>query len=97
MSGWEVNDMALCIRAPGHCFGWHESPVKVGRIYTVERVVIDEYDNLGLGFVDVTFPGCTLNASMASNYRKVTPPAADEFDRQVIEQMNGAPVGEPAL
>ena len=95
MANWQAGDLALCVRAPGHAYGWHKSPVKVGCAYTVERVVSDEDGILGLGLVGIIFPGCTLKASLASNYRKITPPEPDEFDREVIEQMNGAPVGEP--
>lgn len=92
MCDWQVGDLALCIRAANHAFGWYKSPLKVGGIYTVERVVVSEDGLLGLGFVGIEFRGCTLNATLASSFRKLTPPPVDAFDREVIEQMTGAPV-----
>lgn len=93
-AGWEVGDLALCVKVSG----WQRlygdgtrapssPPVKPGGVYTVAKVS-EIYSYQALEFSDVE------QAYAAHNFRKVTPPAADEFDRETIELMNR--VGEPA-
>lgn len=95
MSDWQVGDLALCVRATGE--PWKYLPgtpaMRAGSIYSVDGVV-DICGQCGLIFQE--HPSShPQRAFCASAFRKITPPAADEFDREVIEQMNGAPVGEP--
>lgn len=96
MSGWEIGDLALCIanRLPPP----KDKPTKllrVGAVYTVRSVrwsIGDQCVALGLNEARSRGP---LGDFHASVFRKINPHAPDEFDRQVIEQTNGAPVGEP--
>lgn len=95
MSDWQVGDLALCVRAEPNSRGMAH-PCRVGAVYIVEAVVESVTSGiLGLCLVGVHFPGCSQNGDYASHYRKVTPPAADEFDRETIELMNRAPAKEP--
>jgi hypothetical protein len=95
VSDWQKGELALCIR---------KGPVNTarpGRIYEVRQVVFWARTSwLGL-IVD----GASNHANdrwggaIAECYfRKVTPPAADEFDRETIALMNSEPVrvGETA-
>lgn len=101
MSEWQKGDLALCIRAR-HCPDCGAPPqAAVGGIYTVEAAGFDrggpwidfaELDNSREECTD----GLYHEHFEPANFRKVTPPKADEFDREVIEAMTGAPVGEPA-
>jgi len=93
VTDWQVGDLALCVanRLPPP----KDRPTKllrVGAIYTVRSVrwsVGDQCVALGLNEVRSRGP---LGDWHSSVFRKVTPPEADEFDREVIEQMKGASV-----
>ena len=80
MADWQKGDLALCVKKtdPGN-------PLRVGAVYTVER--ISAQGNLHLRGVAEN----GLGAFKRDRFRKVTPPKADEFDREVIELMNGQP------
>lgn len=84
MSGWQVGDLALCISSG--------VTVRAGEVNTVDKVWPDT-------------GGLTLRGKFSTSRRgsyyphmfiKVTPPEADEFDREVIEHLTGAPVEEKA-
>lgn len=95
---WKKGDLALCINFDG----WFDDKFTdadtgpdapgpdCGSVHTVEDVVMGPYLALRLeGWPD---PSSLFEANC---FRKVTPPEADEFDRETIDLMNGAPVGEP--
>lgn len=93
---WKVGDLALCIKIgewTGAVSGrpWNAGSVRAGGIYTVSHI--------GPGFscpVALKFIGEPARRYDARRFRKVTPPAADDFDRETIELMNRKPVGEVA-
>jgi hypothetical protein len=99
MSDWQKGDLALCVsrcKGAGHlALLW--SP-RVGQVCTVIEVdLFVEDDATCLNFAED--PDYQPNAGFdAIHFRKVTPPAADEFDRETIALMNSKPVrvGEPA-
>lgn len=98
MSGWEVGDLALCINNKPDRRDPKASRLVMGHIYIVAVVGARDPDGaLALGFREIPVDGNPRKAYAftAARFIKVTPPEADEFDRQVIEQMNVAPVGEP--
>lgn len=89
--GWQVGDLALCVndRATHPIYG--NGGLKRGRTYTVQAV-----PDFGPGLFL-----CEISDGNAMGYNrrrfiKVTPPEADEFDREVIEHMLGKPVLEPS-
>lgn len=87
MTDWQKGDLALCVDDKPSPLGQH--PARKGRVYTVATVVFG-YDSLGLTFEEIDHPNAV--GYYASRFRKVTPPKADEFDREVIDLMNRKPV-----
>lgn len=90
MADWQTGDLALCVREP---FGevivaWNPVP---GAIYTVA-----DYDSVWstLDFEEDPEKFDPEAGWEPSCFVKVTPPAADEFDRETIDMMNR--VGAPA-
>jgi hypothetical protein len=97
MSDWQVGDGALCVDGrpcPVHCV---ITGIVEGRSYIVSAVrpgLMDTDGKIraGLRFVELVAPlGGWFNEN---RFQKSPRHEADEFDREVIEQMNGAPVGE---
>lgn len=91
MSDWQVGDAALCIK-DGVCpVRGALLPIHKGTVYTVTivRRVKDDFgeDRLALGLAGF---GNKVGWN-AICFRKITPPAADEFDRETIALMNLAP------
>lgn len=85
MSDWQVGDLALCVKG-----GVATVP---GRIYTV-TVIASSSIGLLLQFRELEHrPTHSRDKSLAARFRKITPPAADEFDHETIALMNR--VGEP--
>lgn len=97
MSDWQVGDLALCVSSKHRLFASPSRILRAGRVYSVKRVgrPIDWCDGdraLALaGAVPDRGPGYGFPDSL---FVKVTPPAADEFDRETIELMSG--VEQPA-
>ena len=92
MSGgdnWQAGDLALCVKAPTR--PGHDGLTVPGRIYEVSGVWRDIANSLVLGFVGVAEKGDNFCGHLAFRFRKVTPPKADEFDREVIDLMLGKP------
>lgn len=95
MSGWEVGDLALCL-AGGEV-------TRAGSLYTVRDVLIPDeareekgvrYTNTS-GYSCLRFVGTVARAGQWATERrfiKVTPPEADEFDRETIDLMLGKPI-----
>lgn len=99
---WKPGDLARCVRScddaafPSGCAG---API-VGLTYTVSRVFIgvdlELKRQLGLAFVEIRrgfspTMGWRAVGYTASNFRKVRPIDADDFDREVIEALRCAP------
>lgn len=93
---WQVGDRALCVTDELPGFGFTRRVV-VGRVYIVEDTYAcqaDGYKGL-LALVLVGVRGRRYPGLHHALFRKLRDHTPDEFDREVIEQMNGAPVGEP--
>lgn len=89
MSDWQKGDLALCVHTwEERCLITLTAPDS-GSINCVQSV--RSYPD-GVYLELSKWPGHEWRASY---FRKISPPKADEFDREVIEQMNGTPVGEP--
>lgn len=94
MSDWQIGDLALCVddsparRVDGHRENNDPASLVRGRIYNVLFVGPDVRGKGLLGLA-VT---CKDWGWLADRFIKVTPPEADAFDTEVIEQMKGAPV-----
>lgn len=92
---WQLGDLALCIKGgPIHQFEHGEWPV-AGRVYPVTDLKPNwEWDD---GDVDLglMLDGAPLNGPQGwplwwhGRFIKVTPEEADDFDREVIEQLEG--------
>lgn len=95
MSDWQVGDLALCVSRinPRPVVGRRQrgDDPRVGQVLTVARIGRDDTWGLWLGFEEYR-----PHRYRSFRFRKVTPPAADEFDRETIELMNRAPEKEPA-
>ena len=91
MADWQKGDLALCVREPEN----PALPSMMGKVFTVSGVdrEVDCFGEIGLWFFEISIKETREWASScaASRFRKVTPPKADEFDREVIELMNGQP------
>lgn len=98
MSDWQAGDLALCIgmmdedgALDGRLTSW--CPV-IGAIYNVTQVYFgEEWTWLELG-EDPERDG--THGWNSHYFRKVTPPEADAFDREVIAAMSGQPEQVPA-
>lgn len=99
MADWQVGDLALCTKLGPWLYTdngelFFKDAVRCGGVYTVSRV--GEQD----GATFLCFEGCGNvgdDCYLASRFRKVTPPKADEFDRETIALSNCAPTKAPAL
>ena len=98
MANWQVGDLALCMRGSTPCADCGRVFDQVaGRVYTVSRVYNNDY-GLALEFAELPagdFPCDSFSVHSgydAAHFRKITPPRADAFDREVIEAMRGEPV-----
>lgn len=100
---WKPGDLARCVEWPHDCAYPPDAPGTPipGLTYTVIRVFvgIDVLFNrhLGLAFAEIERGISPLWHVKAEGYqaryfRKVRPMDADEFDREVIEAMNGQSV-----
>lgn len=94
--GWAVGDLALCVddgpvRRTGNVIETDKTwniLLKKGYLYTVTHIIFaKDTGEIGLFDFDAHIGGC------ATRFIKVTPPEADAFDHEVIEQMAGLPVG----
>lgn len=102
MSDWQVGDLALCVVEMDDDYfrgSLDGRPIR-GLTYTVSAVApgVDIYGNPGtaLKFQEIGRAAPRWRGYNSQAFRKVTPPAADEFDRETIELMNRAPAKEPA-
>lgn len=95
MTDWKIGDLALCVDdGPAKIIcGMLEmdekyiANLKVGAIYTITHIMKGRMTGcLGLG--DIT----KMAGGISTRFVKVTPPEADEFDREVIDILIGEPV-----
>tara|TARA_R110002012_G_scaffold16958_23_gene64569 strand:- start:38 stop:331 length:294 start_codon:yes stop_codon:yes gene_type:complete len=95
MSGWQKGDLALCVR-DGSWVNHNGGPRK-GEIHKVVAIMTGEVghhinphpsNTCFLAFA----PWLPISVFGNVNFRKVTPPKADEFDREVIDLMAGKKV-----
>lgn len=97
---WRIGDLALCVesgrgnklfaKVGDHFYlenGDRTLRVLKGRIYSVANIgrLLGPQRALALGFCESAGPWDAMR------FVKVTPPEADEFDREVIELMAGEP------
>lgn len=98
---WQVGDLALCVRKYSECGEFLFGEPEPGRVYEVLDVDVVEFadgdHDIALTLKDA--PSCTDEDDFPAGpvwwhgrFVKVTPPAADAFDRETIELMKGAPV-----
>ncbi len=91
--GWQVGDLALCVRAEG-------TRLAVGKIYLVSEVWVGgtishgfahNWTGVGLrfGFEERDVNWC------ATRFRKIRPHTPDAEDAETIRLLTGAPVLEP--
>lgn len=93
---WQAGDLALRIGTPKS--GWvdHHAPIRpvTGKIYPVVHVFHGEA--FGKSWTALVIKGAISSwrdgAWNSEGFIKVTPTAADEFDRETIELMRGKPV-----
>lgn len=97
---WQPGDMALCVKG-GRIIdpSMHTPPLDgfptAGACYTVEHVGIDPTmtgSPLALWLAEAPRNATGERVWSAIRFIKVTPPEADEFDREVIEIMTRKPV-----
>lgn len=90
---WQAGDIALCIEERGYDVPAPNLNPRKGRFYTVKHTTPNPVDPDILGLAFTVAPTVAFNSKY---FRKVTPPAADEFDRETIALMRGAPAKVPA-
>lgn len=97
---WAPGDLALCvnagaIRSPSGRLCVILSALRRGAVYTVGVVVVSRLTET----TDLVLREVRTNSDtggfIASRFIKVTPPEADEFDRETIELMRGKPAKGP--
>lgn len=96
MADWQVGDLALCVDdRPNPTLG-RRCPVMRGRVYSVKAVLPMGMNSLFGPTTGLKLDGVRTSApsgAIASRrFIKVTPPAADEDDREVIALLTGKPV-----
>lgn len=91
MADWQVGDLALCVSYGPDPSDWLEGGApRKGGVYTVKRASFYPEDENPAG-VYLKFDEWD-DEFHEWGFRNVTPPEADAFDLEVIEQMTGLPV-----
>ena len=89
---WQVGDLALCVNATDGSQGWAGSLLREGAVYTVENASMVCFSGEHvLVLNEVKAPDYTEGFNV-TRFIKITPPEADEFDREVIELLRREPV-----
>ncbi len=94
MADWQKGDLALCVDTTVKKGATAGRRFKKGRLYTVTKVLPRSIPD---GYAREA-PYLRLREDASGwtaahwRFRKVTPPKADEFDREVIDLMNRKPV-----
>lgn len=89
---WQAGDLALCTY-DGEWFAQNVSGTYNGPNPGSVTVVVNV--RLWEGEAYLNFAAWPRQFYAVEFFRKLRGHDPDEFDREVIEQMNGAPVGEP--
>lgn len=97
MTDWQKGDLALCVKGGVLPGGRAAATPRAGQVITVENVTFGPIIQCPSGVTLLWSEDLPRNGSgdrkwAASRFRKVTPPKADEFDREVIDLMNRKPV-----
>lgn len=98
MADWQAGDLALCVldgvnTRVGQCF----TVIDVcGPVFGRGYKSIPPGEVTALLFAEVRHPRNPRGVFTDRRFRKVTPPAADEWDRETIALMNGDRVPAPA-
>jgi len=87
---WQPGDLALCVDDGPREFDDNPA-IKRGCVYRVYQVGTDPFGLFGLCLDEVESNGYA-GGYLADRFRKITPPEADEFDREVIKLMKPAKV-----
>lgn len=94
MSDWQVGDLALCVEEMGDDYfrgSLDGRPIR-GMTYTVSAVAlgVDIYGcpGIALKFSEIGRIAPRWRGYNSVAFRKVTPPEADEFDRETIALMS---------
>ena len=96
---WQPGDLALCVMDGGTTFAGELFDVieVIGTVWCAAECGVDEGEATALVFANRRHPTNPFGAFVdIPRFRKVTPPKADEFDREIIEIMTGKPVRQPA-
>ncbi len=95
---WQIGDLALCVKVgQWKRYGTNtvdEAPIRCGGVYVVRA--IGTFDGHRILWLEGIGGELTGSAFIASRFRKITPPEADEFDRETIALLNRDPAKEPA-
>jgi hypothetical protein len=90
---WRKGDLALCVTDVLMPY------TRPGAIYTVEATIMDVGMTSGKMMLGLLLEGVDMpegaTGVAARWFRRIPPRKADEFDRETIELMRGAPVWEP--
>jgi len=84
MTGWQVGDMALCVRKVGPA-ATLRTGIRQGGVYTVEAVVLAPDGRTGLRFVGVKHAS-RLRAAPAFGFVKITP--GHQIEGSEVDQRN---------
>ena len=95
MTDWKIGDLALCVDdGPVKIFGKflevdpiYVSNLKIGSFYTITDIAPSRDGK----FIAIGDWGKRAGG-ISTRFIKVTPPEADEFDREVIDLLIGEPV-----
>lgn len=92
---WQVGDLALCISIPDYPGDYELWKPMIGQFLSVVDISSCCDSGLLLNFAED--PDLDLDFGFEEHhFRKVTPPEADEFDREVIASLTGQPEQVPA-
>lgn len=99
--GWQIGDLALCVDDRPHEKKGSNGGLVRGRIYTVQSLYVSppgtvDAGKLGLTLVELPITRRDTRAFRSWRFVKVTPTEADDFDREIIGLLTGAPAKEAA-
>lgn len=94
MSNWQAGDLALCVNVSDRHYanltGAAGRKLRKGAFYTVVGTGVSMVGNLTLHLAELSGHPMSDEAA-AWRFVKITPPAADAFDREVIDLTLGKP------
>lgn len=91
MAEWQVGDLALCVHDHAVPWGWKLSTLRKGQVAKVAKVGPTKLGRTGLVLSDFDWEREFVSPFVGAwRFIKVTPPDADEFDRETIALLTGA-------